>query len=235
MIGLYMVGGYPNLVTFKNVYKYLQSLNIDFLEIGIPFNDPVADGPVIAEASYKVIGSGITYREIMDVICAEKIKPTYIMTYANIIYNAGMKNFSNSFKKYLDGVILADVPNRMHNFFYNEGFDIDIIPFATPLMRANDLAYMKNLRGNFIYFISTTGVTGSNIAGLDYLKEKVEMLKSTILDRKICVGFGIKTKRDYRDALVLFDGVIIGTEIVKRQHSLTLLDTYLQGEILSAT
>ena len=235
MIGLYIVGGYPDLLTFKNTYKYLQSQNIDFLEVGIPFNDPVADGSVIAEALYKVIESGITYREIMDVVCAEKIKPTYIMTYANVIYKVGVKNFSNNFKKCLDGVILADLPNRMHNFFYNDGFVIDIIPFVTPLMRAHELAYIKHLRGSFIYFISTTGITGSNINGLGYLKEKVEILKSEIGDRKICVGFGIKTKNDYRDAIEIFDGVIIGTEIVKRQHSLTLLDTYLHGEILTTT
>ena len=91
MIGLYLVGGYPDLATFKRTYKFLQSLDIDFLEVGIPFNDPVADGPIIAKAAYSVVEGGLDYKDIMDVICSEKTKPTYIMTYANILYRTDLK------------------------------------------------------------------------------------------------------------------------------------------------
>jgi tryptophan synthase alpha chain len=228
LIGLYLVGGYPNLATFKRTYKYLQSLDIDFLEVGIPFNDPVADGPIIAKAAYKVIESGINYREILDVVCSEKTKPTYIMTYANILYKAGLKEFSFQNKVALNGVIVADLPNRMHKFFYEGDFDLDIIPFATPVSRLEDFERIKDLRGNFIYFISTTGVTGSQMKGFEPLKEKVEALREIVGNKKICVGFGIKEKGDIVEAKKLFDGAIIGTEIVKRQDNIIFLEKYLK-------
>jgi tryptophan synthase alpha chain len=227
------VGGYPDLATFKRTYKFLQSLDIDFLEVGIPFNDPVADGPIIAKAAYKVIQSGLHYKDIMDVVCSEKRKTTYIMTYANIIYRAGLKEFSSNYKGALDGVIVADLPNRMHNFFYERNFELDIIPFVTPVSRAEDLVCIKSLRGNFIYFISTTGITGSQIKkGFQTLKEKVESLRGIVGSKKICVGFGIKEKSDIVEAKKIFDGVIIGTEIVKRQHNIILLDKYLHNDVL---
>ena len=232
MIGLYLVGGYPDLATFKRAYKFLKTLDIDFLEVGIPFNDPVADGPVIAKAAYKVIESGLHYKDIMEVVCSEKTKPTYIMTYANIIYRADLKEFSSKFKKYIDGVIVADLPNRMHDFFYDRSFELDIIPFATPLSRIEDLECIKNLRGDFIYFISTTGITGSQRKGFQPLEEKVKSLRDIVGSKKICVGFGIKERSDIVEAKKLFDGVIIGTEIVKRQHNIILLDKYLQNELL---
>ena len=232
MIGLYLVGGYPDLATFKRTYKYLQTINIDFLEVGIPFNDPVADGPIIAKAAYRVIESGVHYKDIMEVVCSEKTKTTYIMTYANIIYRAGLKEFSSKYKDYIDGVIMADLPNRMHDFFYERNFELDIIPFATPVSRVKDLESIKRLRGNFIYFISTTGITGSQIKGFQPLKGKVEALRGIVGDKKICVGFGIKERSDIVEAKKLFDGVIIGTEIVKRQHNIILLEKHLQNDIL---
>ena len=129
-------------------------------------------------------------------------------------------------------MIVADLPNRMHNFFYERNFDIDIIPFATPTSRLEDFECIKSLRGNFIYFISTTGITGSQTKGFEPLKEKVEALRGIVGNKKIFVGFGIKERSDIIEAKKLFDGVIIGTEIVKRQHNVILLDKYLHTELL---
>ncbi|MDY6821886.1 MAG: tryptophan synthase subunit alpha [Deferribacterota bacterium] len=92
MIGVYIVGGYPNIEDFKSLFRYLQNSKVDFIEVGLPFNDPVADGPIIAEAIYKTIEKGITVGDILEVISKEKkSKKTYIMTYSNIIFNLWIK------------------------------------------------------------------------------------------------------------------------------------------------
>ena len=140
MFGVYVLFNYPNEDIFKKVFDMLiNHKQIDFIEIGYPFNDPVADGPVIAEKVNEV------YREVsMDALltflkktrCAKKL---YIMSYANIFLNYGLERFSDSFSNYLNGVIIADLPNRMHSFFTKRGFSMPIIPFVTPLSRENDV------------------------------------------------------------------------------------------------
>jgi len=226
MNGIYMVGGYPDMQHFRECLKMACDAKIDFIETGIPFNDPVADGPVISEA-LNYMSSKTSVDEIMGILKKESSIKKYIMTYSNVIYNYGTKRFSTNFSSYLDGIIIPDLPNRMHNFFYSTGFEIPIIPFVTPESTNKDIMALKNCKGDFIYFISVRGITGGTLnADVKNFEDKINKIRD-ISGKKVIMGFGIKSKADIKKVYETADGAIIGTEVVKRQWDPSSLQSYL--------
>ncbi|MBP7735021.1 MAG: tryptophan synthase subunit alpha [Spirochaetes bacterium] len=231
MKGIYLTGGYPDMGTFNECFHAVANNRFDFIEIGIPFNDPIADGPVIARAIHSTIERGITPDAMVDAIVA--LKDTYIkkyvMTYANIIYSHGIKKFSDRMAGSLDGVIIPDLPNRMARLFYDEGFGIPIVPFATLESRESDIEMMNRSKSEIIYFIGVRGITGSQS---DFtspeLLDKIRMIKKHT-GKKIIIGFGIKTADDARRALSIGDGYVVGTEAVLRQKDPAALNDYLRS------
>ncbi|UOD35205.1 tryptophan synthase subunit alpha [Deferribacteraceae bacterium V6Fe1] len=230
MKGFYILGGYPDMKKFEEVFKYLAE-KADFVEVGLAYNDPVADGPVIAEAASKVVKSNIKIDDILKIVEAYKKSKVYIMTYANIFYQYGLMEFSQKYGKLINGVIVADLPNRMHGFFYDNGFDIPIIPFVTPESREEDIEGLKGTKADFIYFVGVRGVTGSNVNFLDdELVEKVKFVKK-MTSKKVVFGFGIKTKNDTEKVMTYADGFVIGTEAVKRQTDTTQFKRFINSII----
>lgn len=231
MRGIYLAGGYPDTGTFRKCIDSVVNNGFDFIEIGIPFNDPTADGPVIARAIHASLESGTTPGRVMDDILSFKdlaIKK-YVMTYANIIYSGGIRNFSDRMAPCLDGVIIPDLPNRMAELFYDSGFGIPIVPFATLESRPEDIEIMNRSKSGILYFIGVRGITGSNsnFASRELL-DKIRMIKENT-DKKVIIGFGIKTADDARQALSIGDGYVVGTEAVLRQRDPAALDEYLRS------
>jgi tryptophan synthase alpha chain len=230
MKGFYILGGYPDMKKFEEVFKYLAE-KADFVEVGLAYNDPVADGPVIAEAASKVVKSNIKIDDILKIVEAYKKSKVYIMTYANIFYQYGLREFSQKYGKLINGVIVADLPNRMHGFFYDNGFDIPIIPFVTPESRDEDIEELKGSKADFIYFVGVRGVTGSEVNFLDEeLVEKVQFVKK-VTNKNVVFGFGIKTKKDTEKVMTYADGFVIGTEAVKRQTNINEFKKYIESII----
>ncbi|HOT45950.1 MAG TPA: tryptophan synthase subunit alpha [Spirochaetota bacterium] len=231
MRGIYLAGGYPDAGTFKKCFNAVVKNGFDFIEIGIPFNDPTADGPVIARAIQTTLESGITPANVMEEILSQRgttIKK-YVMTYANIIYSYGMREFSERMAGCIDGVIIPDLPNRMAPLFYDSGFDIPIVPFATLESRESDIEVMNRSTSEIIYFIGVRGITGSKS---DFtspeLLDKIRMIRENTY-KKVIIGFGVKTADDARQALAIGDGYVVGTEAVLRQQDPAALDRYLQS------
>lgn len=216
MKGIYMMGGYPDMETFCDEFVYSQDCSLDFVEIGLPFNDPVADGPVISEAGEKVIAAGVKTEDILHCVRQHKKTKIYAMTYSNIIYNYPLRAFNEHFKDVLNGVIIADLPNKYHYFFKEKGFEIPIIPFATLDSNVEEL---KNVicGQDFVYFVGLKGVTGSkaNFGDMSAVEKITEIKQQT--GSKVVFGFGIKTARDAEKVLKFADGFVVGTEVVKRQ------------------
>jgi tryptophan synthase alpha chain len=230
MKGFYILGGYPDMKKFEEVFKYLAE-KADFVEVGLAYNDPVADGPVIAEAASKVVKSNIKIDDILKIVEAYKKSKVYIMTYANIFYQYGLREFSQKYGKLINGVIVADLPNRMHGFFYDNGFDIPVIPFVTPESRDEDIEELKGSKADFIYFVGVRGVTGSEVNFLDTeLVEKVQFVKK-VTNKNVVFGFGIKTKNDTEKVMTYADGFVIGTEAVKRQTDTTQFKRFINSII----
>jgi len=216
MKGIYIMIGYPDVETFKEEFIFSQNCGLDFVEIGLPFNDPVADGPVISEAGENVLTKEINIEKLMDFIRKNKKTKIYIMTYSNIIYHYGAENFSKKYKGTIDGVIVADLPNEYHYFFKEKGFEISIIPFATTDTDVGRLTHYLNGQ-DFIYFVGLKGVTGSkadlnNQVNIEKIKEIKEATGYNVI-----FGFGIKTPDDASAVMKFADGFVVGTEVVKRQ------------------
>ena len=229
MKGVYIVGGYPDRDTFKECVKAVAESGFDFIEIGIPFNDPIADGPVIVQAINDAVSKGITAEMILEDIAFLKdydIK-IYIMTYANIVYSHGISKFSDSINGLVSGLIIPDLPNRLHSYFYDHGLKQSIIPFATLESGDEDLVDINTLKGDFVYFIGVRGITGSksNMKS-EELINKINSVKKRA-DKKIILGFGIKDRDDVAEALAISDGFVIGTEAVRRQNDIATFRSYI--------
>jgi len=231
MKGIYLTGGYPDRRTFIRCAEIVEEEGFDFIEIGLPFNDPLADGPVISEAIHSTISKHITTDNIIDdIIGMDHMEiPKYIMTYSNIPYSYGLEKFSNRLRNHLDGIIIADLPNRAAQFFYDSGFDIPIVPFATPDTREQDMNLINSSKSSFVYLVGIRGVTGqsSNNNSAD-IERIVSMLKKNT-NKKIVMGFGIKNAKDCSMALDMCDGFVVGTEAVKRQPDAVELRKYLKS------
>jgi len=227
--GIYIVGGYPDMRTFVKEVDIISKLGLDFIEIGIPFSEPVADGPVISSAIHDSIEGGMTTNKILDFVKTvdRKVIKVYIMTYSNIIFSYGLEKFSKDFGKFINSVIIADLPNRMHSFFYEKGFTIPIIPFVTPETRVEDMKLLKEKKGDFIYFIGIRGVTGGNMnSKKDEVASKIAELRK-FTKKKIILGFGLKNRDDALEALKIADGYVVGTEAVKRQKEPDLFEQFI--------
>lgn len=230
MKGIYLVGGYPDAQTYRRSFDAVARNGFDFIEVGIPFNDPLADGPVIAKAQTDAIAAGATVDAVMDGIMAAAGSGlrTYVMTYGNIIYSYGIQKFSDRMRSYLDGVIVADVPNRMAGIFEEQGFRIPVVPFATLETRESDIELMNRSASEIIYFVGVRGITGAQAElGSGEMLEKLAMLRKRT-DKKIIIGFGIKSHADAQKALSLAHGYVVGTEAVRRQHDPAGLEGYLK-------
>ncbi|OHD65007.1 MAG: tryptophan synthase subunit alpha [Spirochaetes bacterium RBG_13_51_14] len=231
MKGIYLAGGYPDTNTFRDCFHAVATSGFDFIEVGIPFNDPIADGPVIARAIHDSLGNGVTPDQVMNEIHSlrnSNIKK-YVMTYANIIYSYGIKKFSDRLTGLLNGIIIPDLPNRMAHLFHENGLDIPIVPFATLETRESDLVMMNRSGSEIVYFIGVRGITGaqSNFESPE-LVHKIRMIKENT-DKKVVIGFGIKTGEDARQALKIGDGFVVGTEAVRRQRDPEALRDYLRS------
>jgi len=223
------VGGYPNKEIFEKSVFLIEKTGFDFIEIGLPFSEPVADGPVIVKAIETALKNNTKVNYIIDFL--EKLKTCkfkkYIMTYSNIVYDYGIKKFSKDFKEIVNSIIIADLPNKMHCFFYDHGFEIPIIPFVTPESRKKDIELIKELKGDFVYFIAIRGITGGKFDfNQPELREKIETVKKET-QKKVIMGFGLKNNNDAEKALLLADGYVIGTEAVKRQTDLNEFEKFL--------
>ncbi len=210
-IGIYLLANYPSQDEFLSAVEVCQKENVDFLEVGFAFSDPIADGPVLENAAFDILKryNIDDFLESLDKVKKIFKKDIYIMTYANIIYSYGFDRF----KKHLGGVkglIVADLPTR-ESVLFEENLHSNIIKFVTPESRLSDIDLAIKKSKDFIYFISKRGITGGNfqleeetIAKINYCRQK----------SKVYLGFGIKSASDIKIASSFSDGVIIGTHAV---------------------
>ncbi len=210
-IGIYLLANYPSKDEFLSAVEVCQKENVDFLEVGFAFSDPIADGPALESAAFEVLKQYNIYDFLESLDEVKKIfkKDIYIMTYANIFYSYGFDRF----KKHLGGIkglIVADVPLR-ESALFEENLHSNIIKFVTPESRLSDIDLAIEKSNDFIYFISKRGITGGNfkleeetITKINYCRQK----------SKVYLGFGIKSASDIKIASNFCDGVIIGTHAV---------------------
>ncbi|MGM9986723.1 MAG: tryptophan synthase subunit alpha [Bacillaceae bacterium] len=216
----YLMVGEHGVEETKNQIRYLDQCGVDVIELGIPFSDPVADGPVIAEAGQRALNREITIRAIFEMV--KEVRqftdtPIVLMTYVNPVFQYGVDDFFAAASQVgVDGVILPDVPFEERKPFLDvcEQEDICYISFIslTSSLKRMD-AILKEARG-FIYGITVTGITGKHQA---YEQEIFHLLKEAKEKTNIPLfaGFGISSPEHVQQFINVCDGVIVGSKIIE--------------------
>lgn len=229
----YIMAGDPSLERTKDVVLMFEECGADIVELGVPFTDPLADGPTIQRASERALEAGVTLKKVIgfvkDLRKSTQI-PIVLMTYYNPVFKYGEENFVKDVKDAgVDGIIIPDLPPDEAASFIapsrKAAFDTIFLlaPTSTP-DRIKKVA--KESRG-FIYYVSITGITGSRLL----LNGSMETLISEIrkyTNKPIAVGFGVSTPEEASAVSKVADGVIVGSAIVKRlNESPEVLKSYI--------
>lgn len=217
----YMTAGLPDMEGTKALIKAQEEAGTDIIELGIPFSDPVADGPVIQNASYKSICKGTNLRKVfqmMEEIRSEGVTmPIIFMMYSNTIFRYGIDAFAAKCKEAgVDGLIVPDLPFEEQEELQQalDKYESTIlIQLVSPVSKERILHILENARG-FVYCVSSMGVTGQ--AGtfhkevLDYLTNVKKVSKIPIM-----MGFGIRTPEDIEPMKDIIDGAIVGSHFIQ--------------------
>ena len=216
----YITAGDPDLSATKKIVLTLEGAGVDIIELGIPFSDPLADGPIIQAASHRALQKGVTLKKIFSTVGSLRNVtdiPITFMTYFNPVLRYGIGNFIRDCKRNdVDGVIIPDLPVEEAKSLigYAKKAGIAAIFLSAP---TSTLPRIKNIVKNstgFIYYVSLTGVTGARAKLPAEVISKVKLIKSNT-KKPVAVGFGVSNKEQARGIAKAADGVIVGSAIVK--------------------
>ena len=217
----FVTGGDPDFETSKDIIKTIINNNIDIIEIGMPFSDPMADGPTIQLASNRAIKKEINLDKIFSLSkFAKNLKnnlPIILMGYYNTILHYGVKNFvTNCVKNGVDGLIVVDLqPEEDEELIENlKDSNIDLIRLITPTTNEERLKLILQNASGFLYFVSITGITGQKSANLIELEKSIRKIKN-FTDLPVVPGFGIKNATDVKNICKISDGAVVGSSIIK--------------------
>jgi tryptophan synthase alpha chain len=221
ILNVYCTAGYPKVDSTLEVMQSLQASGADLIELGMPYSDPLADGPVIQESSMKAIENGMTINTLFEQLKNMRSTvtvPVILMGYMNPVLQYGFEKFCASAAEVgIDGVILPDLPMYEFETEYGEiikKYNLDLIFLVTPETKEDRLKQIDSLSSGFIYAVSSSSTTGSN-KDINDQQSYFEKLKSMNLKNPILVGFGIKDKQTFEAACKFTNGAIIGTAYIK--------------------
>ena len=216
----FTTGGDPDLNTSFEILETIINNGIDIIEIGMPFSDPMADGPTIQESSVRSLANGTKINDIFELVMnIRKFNneiPIILMGYYNSIFNLGIDNFTAKCASTgVDGLIIVDLQPEEDSELYTKSKEknIDLIRLITPTTDQKRLNTILNNASGFLYYVTVTGITGQNSANIDDLKNSINSIKSST-KLPIVAGFGIKNRNDVEQISTFTDGVVVGSSIV---------------------
>ncbi len=216
----FTTGGDPNLETSFEILEKIINNGVDIVEIGMPFSDPMADGPTIQESSSRSIANGTKINDIFELV--KKIRtsnneiPIILMGYYNSIFNMGIDAFTSRCVEFgVDGLIIVDLQPEEDPDLYikTKNKKIDLIRLITPTTDKERLKTILNNASGFLYYVTVTGITGQNSANIKELEASINLIRSES-NLPIVAGFGIKNKKDVENIITFTDGVVVGSSIV---------------------
>jgi len=215
----FLTAGDPNLPTTEALVLAIAKAGADLIEIGVPFSDPLAEGPTIQRSSERALKSGTTLRRVFGLIknLREKIdQPLVLMGYANVFLAMGERNFADAARDVgVDGVITVDLPPEEDPLFFESLIEhgIDPILLASPTTSDSRLALLAEQTRGFLYYVSLTGVTGARKQIAAGIEEAVSRIRR-ISDIPVCVGFGLSTPEQVAEIGRFADGAVVGSALV---------------------
>ncbi|UCI19755.1 tryptophan synthase subunit alpha [Mesorhizobium sp. B2-1-8] len=216
----YFMGGDPDYETSLSIMKALPGAGSDVIELGMPFSDPMADGPAIQAAGLRALKGGQTLVKTLkmasDFRAGDDETPIVLMGYYNPIYIYGVDRFlKDAIASGIDGLIVVDLPPEMDEELCIPALKagINFIRLATPTTDDKRLPKVLQNTSGFVYYVSMTGITGSALADTGKVATAVQRIKGHT-NLPVCVGFGVKTAEQARVIGANADGVVVGTAIV---------------------
>ncbi len=216
---VYLTAGDPSLEITKKLIFGLEKAEVDILEIGVPFSDPTADGPVIQAASQRALKAGTTLEGVLDLVTeVRKVSgiPIMLFGYFNPIFAYGVKKFAHAAcEAGVDGVLVVDLPyeEAKELRIYTDAVGIDFISLIAPTTDSERLSKIAAEATGFLYYISITGITGTAAPKIENIKTEVEKIRK-ITRLPIAVGFGISKPQQAREIGRFADGIVIGSAVV---------------------
>lgn len=220
LLSIYVTAGFPEKDATTDILLTLTDSGADFIELGMPFSDPIADGPVIQEASQKALDNGITMDEIFNIIKIVRQKsdiPILMMGYINPILKYGLDDFiKKSAEVQVDGFILPDWPLEENIEYIDQlkNNDLDLIHLIAPNTPKERIIQIDEKSTSFVYCVAYTGVTGLDSQITVETKAFLNYLRSS-LTNPFLVGFGVKNHDDFVNYTQYASGVIVGTKFIQ--------------------
>ncbi len=218
----YVMAGDPDFDTSLELVKGLPGAGVDVIELGLPFTDPMADGPTIQLAGQRALAAGMTLDRTLALAAAfretDDTTPIVLMGYYNPIHNQGIDRFLAKAKAAgIDGLIIVDLPPEEDSELClpAQAAGLNFIRLATPTTDAERLPKVLQNTSGFVYYVSITGITGAGEAEADDVAPAVARIKAGT-DLPVIVGFGINTPEKSRAIAAIADGAVVGSAIVAR-------------------
>ena len=216
----FITAGDPNLQTSLEILQRLPSAGADIIEIGMPFSDPMADGPAIQAASLRSLANGGSLRATLEMVRAFREKnqttPLILMGYFNPIYQYGTTQFVNDAANAgVDGLIMVDLPPEEDDELCDPARTAGLhwIRLVTPTTNESRLSDVLANSSGFVYYVSIAGITGTQSAAAASIEKAVHHIKAKS-DLPVAVGFGIKTREQVKEIGNIAEGVVVGSAIV---------------------
>lgn len=222
ILSIYYTAGYPNLNDTMKIAEALEASGADFMEIGFPYSDPVADGPIIQASSKQSLDQGMTlhilFEQLKDLRKTVTI-PILLMGYVNPVLQFGVENFCKACAEVgVDGCIIPDLPMYEYEELYRSAFEdngISNIFLVTPQTSEERIHKIDSLSNAFIYLLSSAATTGKNLDVSAAARDYFARIKAMNLNNPLMIGFGISDKKTFDSANEYASGAIIGSAFVK--------------------
>ncbi|MEI8241875.1 MAG: tryptophan synthase subunit alpha [bacterium] len=217
----YLTAGDPDFDTSLAILQGAVAAGLDVLELGVPFSDPTADGPVIQLASARAISSGMTVSRVLEL--ARRVRatapdvPIVLFSYYNPLLRFGLERLAKEATAAgVDGLLIVDLPPEEADELRPAlaGHDLPLIRLLAPTTPGERMAEIARDAGGFLYLITRTGVTGTGTLDCERIRQLASRLKA-LTPLPVCLGFGISTAADVRQLAGIADGVVVGSALVR--------------------
>lgn len=222
LLSIYFTAGYPTLDSTLDIAEALEKAGADFLEIGFPYSDPVADGPTIQHSSEVALENGMTLKVLFEQLkdLRKRVSiPVYLMGYVNPVIQFGVENFCRACKDVgINGTIIPDLPMYEYEDLYKDVFEsngVSNVFLVTPQTSEERIKKIDALSTNFIYLLSSNATTGTKLNVQEQSETYFKRIKEMDLNNPLIIGFGIHNQETFEKATTFAHGAIVGTAFVK--------------------
>ena len=221
---IYITAGYPSLPKTKELISEIEKSGADIIELGIPFSDPLADGPTIQLASQRALKNNISLKGVISMVKGIRKKtqlPLVFMTYYNPVFRFGVERFiKEASNAGVDGVIIPDLPPDEAALLIkcSKKSDFANIFLLTPTSAQKRIRIISRASSGFIYYVSLTGVTGARVKLPSEIKNKINAIRR-FTNKPVCVGFGVSNASQAKALSETADGIIVGSAVINIMHN----------------